>query len=308
MAPIGNPKTRSFSYKNSTFLSDSTSASEQNVSLLPSLEVIRECCEVRGLFEKREVTADGTRKHVNVQCDEVLPEVMDTSPPPTLNGTTQTDFAPCELQQTHRPIDIDVRSKPGVDATTQVNKCDLIDFETAVFPEAELLVARELEIAAVSVFYEDEIAASLREQAMYERKRLEKINWIKRMELEEGIKRKQAQRELELAERAAPGPTYRILHARALAREYMSGLQDDALDQLLAAGYFKSIKNQLADRIQAGIRDQHQRRTNANACIDSMIYDTIVNRTGAPQPTNPANEDQNVTSKRKEKNTNYNIA
>lgn len=267
----------------------------------PSLAVRRKFCEARNrLLEKqrlqREAKAQGTRKHVNVQCERVSPAVMDTWPL-TSEGTTQTDLTPSDLQQRQRSFDLIVRCKTGVDASTQVNVRDLIDFETEAFPVTEMLVSRVLEMAAVCVLYEDDAAALRREQAVYEKRRRAEIVELNRLEHEEVINRKQGMRALERAERAAPGPTYQVLHGRALAHQYMSGLRDDALGQLLAAGYLRGDEYELAGWLRGRIRGQPRRRANADAFLNSLICNVIVKHTDAPQPTSPENDDQDVMSK-----------
>lgn len=215
---------------------------------------------------------DTGRIHVSVQC------ARGPSEPQTLSrgvqAAAQTDLSPGYFS---KPLEVVVKCKTGLDADTQVTYGDLLDFETEVAPLAKALADVVLEQAVSAVTYEDDAAALRREQAVYvAKRRAERIELDRLNRLEAG-RRRCGLRALALAERAAPGPTFRAIHARALADHYMAGLRAEALGQLQATGYL-TADDQLAGWMQDRFRGYSVSRGRNDVRLDEIVHDVIVNR------------------------------
>jgi len=232
-------------------------------------------------LKRRWVASDGRRTHVEVQCERVAPPEPDASSQAVQHDAAQTDLEPGYLRQLLRQPGGDraatIKCKTGVDAATQVCHRDLVDFETEAGQVAGLLVADVLEQAAVRVMYEDDAAALRREQAAYVAKRRAERVEMRRLEHAEALRRRRGLRALADAERAAPGPTFRAVHGRALADHYAASLCAAAVRQLESADYLQG-GNQLAAWVRDRLRGHCQRQAYADVRLDAIVGDVIVNR------------------------------
>lgn len=229
-------------------------------------------------LKQRWVSSDGRRTHVEVQCEKVAPPEMDVRSQAVQHSTAQTDLEPGYLRRLLQPDQaVTIKCKTGVDAATQVCHRDLVDFETEAGQVAGLLVADVLEQAAVRVMYEDDAAALRREQAVYVAKRRAERVEMHRLEHAEALRRRRGLRALAEAERAAPGPTFRAIHGRALADHYAASLCAAAVRQLESADYLQG-GNQLAAWVRDRLRGHCQRQADADVRLDAIIGDVIANR------------------------------
>jgi len=215
---------------------------------------------------------DTGRIHASVQCARGPSETHTRSQ--GAQAAAQTDLSPGYFT---KPPEVIVKCKTGLDAYTQVTYGDLMDFETEVAPLAEVLAEAVLQEAAVTVMYEDDAAVFRRVQAAYAAKRQAECVEQDRLNRVEAGRRRCGLRALAAAERAAPGPTFRAIYARALADHYMAGLRAEALGQLRAAGYL-TADDKLATWMENRFRNQSLRRGHTDVRLDEIIGDLIVNR------------------------------
>lgn len=226
---------------------------------------------------------DDRRTDVYVQCDDGTVAAAEREPVSRAvqHGVAQTDLEPATLRQLLFGDDERTTAvcKTGVDAATQVRYRDLVDFETEAAHVAEPLVDGILHRVAARVMYEDDAAALRRDQAVYvARRRAERVHAV-RIEHAEADRRRRALRALADAERAAPGPTYRAVHGRAVAGRCAVLACAAATGQLRSAGYLVAA----SDRLTAWLRDRLRGR-DSRVRVDTLVGDAIVNRGRRPQP------------------------
>jgi len=215
---------------------------------------------------------DTGRIHAGVQCARG-PSITHTRAQ-GVQSSAQTDLSPGYFT---KPPEVIVKCKTGLDACTQVTYGDLMDFETELAPLAYVLVDFVLQEAVGNVQYEDDAAALRREQTVYVAKRRAECVEQDRLNRVEAGRRRCGLRALAMAERAAPGPTFRAIYARAMAEHYMAGLQADALGQLQSAGYL-TTDDQLVAWMQDRFRVHGLNRGHTDVRLDDIIGDLIVNR------------------------------
>lgn len=214
---------------------------------------------------------DTGRIHASVQCARGPSETHTRTQ--GMQASAQTDLSPGYFT---KPPEVIVKCKTGLDAYTQVTYGDLMDFETELAPLAKALVDVVLQEATGTVQYEDDAAALRREQTVYVAKRRAECVELDRLNRVEAGRRRCGLRALAMAERAAPGPTFRAIYALAMAEHYMAGLQADAVGQLQAAGYLTAD-----DQLVAWMQDRfrHSLSIGQNDIrLDEIIGDLIVNR------------------------------
>ncbi|KAL4127346.1 hypothetical protein QTP88_011521 [Uroleucon formosanum] len=223
---------------------------------------------------------DTGRIHASVQCARGPSETHTRSQ--GAQAAAQTDLSPGALADLSpgyftKPPEVIVKCKTGLNAYTQVTYGDLLDFETEVAPLAKALAEAVLQEATSTVMYEDDAAVFRSVQAAYAAKRRVECVELDRLNRLEAGRRRCGLRALAVAERAAPGPTFRAIYARAMADHHMAGLRAEALGQLQAAGYL-TADDKLATWMQDRFRNQYLRRGRTDVCLDEIIGDVIVNR------------------------------
>ncbi|VVC43942.1 Radial spoke 3 [Cinara cedri] len=238
----------------------------------PSLAVRRKLLEAkRRLQLKIQLGAgDSGRASVYVQCEPQGPA----------EPRTRTQAMQCQISPRYVPQDIGievVKTSTGVDASTQVCDADLTDFKREWYAPAKNLVSAVLNQATVCVVYEDDAVWFRREQDVYRRRRLAELVELDRLDCIEAARLSRAQKELETVERAAPGPSYRAMYARALAEHTVAGVADRAMRQLEMADYTQTDR-QMIDWLSARVYDHCKHRAKREAHLDDLIRDAIVNR------------------------------
>lgn len=245
----------------------------------PPPKSLAKVCEARRRFRygRQWAATDDRRTDVYVQCDDGTVAAVEREPVSRAaqHGAAQTDLEPAMLRQLlfgagERTTAV---CKTGVDAATQVRYRDLVDFETEAAHVAGPLVDGILHCVAARVMYEDDAAALRRDQAVYvARRRAERVHAVQ-LEHAEANRRRRALRTLADAERAAPGPTYRAVHGRAVASRCAALTCAAATSQLRSAGYLVAA----GDQLTAWLRDRPRGR-DSRVRVDTLVGDVIVNR------------------------------
>lgn len=219
---------------------------------------------------------DTGRIHVAVQCARGPSEPHNRSQAAQADAATRTDLTPGYYMKS--PLrEVAIKCKTGLDTSTQVTYGDLLDFEVEVAPLARELAKVYMQQAVGAVLYEDGAAALRRQQAVYVAKRRAEQVELDRLNREEAGRRRCGLRALAIAERAAPGPTFRVVHARAMAEHHMADMQADALDQLQAAGYL-TADNQLDAWMQRRFLGHRLRHGQTDVLLNEIIDDVVTNR------------------------------
>ena len=118
------------------------------------------------------------RRHMDIQTDAYLEELMDTVPEAEV--MTQTDAF-----MDRPPTPLFVPMKIGVDVETQIEAGELFDFNFEVEPILEVLVGKTLEQGLMEVMQEEELAAMRAHQEHFEQLRNAELVATQRMEAAE---------------------------------------------------------------------------------------------------------------------------
>ncbi|GMH46067.1 hypothetical protein BSKO_14031 [Bryopsis sp. KO-2023] len=173
------------------------------------------------------------RRHLDIQTDAYLEELVDTVPEAEIS--TQTDpFID------RPPTPLFIPQKSGVDATTQIEQGDLFDFEYEVEPILEVLVGKVLEQGLMEVMEEEELAAMRAHQEHMEQIRNAELVATQRMEAAE--KRKLDEKERRMAQERDRVDRENVVREKVAAstfsRGYLNGLIGSVFDKLERDGFF----------------------------------------------------------------------
>lgn len=220
------------------------------------------------------------RRHADAQSNDPSASWETTIMRTAATATAaQTDLTPGNLRPPEVSSVAVVKYKTGLDASTQVGAGELSDFDEEAQPVCEALVAGTLEMAAVHVLYEDDMAALRRIQDGYLDMRRARRVELDRLEHAEDARRRKAIDALAEAERAAPDGAYRAIHGRALAARHMAGLLADAVGQLASANYLHIADNEFTAWLFDRLRGQFRGRVNANdRLMRNLVGGVIANR------------------------------
>merc|ERR1719482_2579949 len=158
------------------------------------------------------------RKHIDIQTDSYLEELTERTV--EFEAETQTDFL---LDRPPSPLFMP--AKVGVDVDTQVLDGELFDFDREVEP---VLEEEELE----SIMKHQEEFEQLRNAELLEVQRMEAAEKRRADEMERRMQQMRAKQEQEQM-------LMRKVLSRSLARSYLGGLKEKAMQQLLDAGTFQ---------------------------------------------------------------------
>jgi hypothetical protein len=181
------------------------------------------------------------RKHMDIQTDSYLEELTERTV--EFEAETQTDFL---LDRPPSPLFMP--AKVGVDIETQIEEGELFDFDREVEPVLEVLVGKTLEQSMMEVLEEEECESIRRHQEEFEQLRNAELLEVQRMEaaekrradeLERRMQQQRAQKEQDLS-------IMRKVISRNIAFDYLGGLKEKAMKQLLDAGVFQ-------DQIQVAV-------------------------------------------------------
>merc|ERR1719352_1247177 len=171
------------------------------------------------------------RKHMDIQTDSYLEELTERTV--EFEAETQTDFL---LDRPPSPLFMP--AKVGVDIETQIEEGELFDFDREVEPVLEVLVGKTLEQSMMEVLEEEELESIRRHQEEFEQLRNAELLEVQRMEAAEKRRADEVGRRLQQmrSQKEQDAEVMRKVLSRAMARQYLGGLKEKALQQLLDAG------------------------------------------------------------------------
>jgi len=134
-----------------------------------------------------------------------------------------------------------VPKKSGSDAETQIDDCDLFDFDTEVAPIMEVLLERTLENALLELREEAELNGLKAHKDRYHRLRQAELVEVHRLEAAE--KRKQEEKSRRIQQERAQVEVARRAMSKAvsikISRELFSGVCVSVVESLRAKGFFR---------------------------------------------------------------------
>jgi len=181
------------------------------------------------------------RKHMDIQTDSYLEELTERTV--EFEAETQTDFL---LDRPPSPLFMP--AKVGVDIETQIEEGELFDFDREVEPVLEVLVGKTLEQSMMEVLEEEELASISRHQEEFEQLRNAELLEVQRMEAAEKRRADELERRMQQqrAQKEQDMSIMRKVISRNIAFDYLGGLKERAMKQLLDAGVFQ-------DQIQVAV-------------------------------------------------------
>lgn len=168
-------------------------------------------------------------KAIKIQTDKLARSRKDETKDKDREAETQT----CVEFKSPIPVRF-VPKRSGTDAQTQIEDCDLFDFDTEVQPTVEVLVERSIASAVVELKEERELARIRERQESYHKIRRAELVEVQRLEAsekrkqEEKIRRMDQERvKIEVAKRAMSKAV-----SIKISRELFSGICQDAVNSL----------------------------------------------------------------------------
>lgn len=216
------------------------------------------------------------RRHMDIQTDVYLEELVDTAP--EADCTTQTDEF---LARPPTPAFVPLKS--GTDSATQIEQGDLFDFDLEVEPILEVLVGKVLEQGLMEVLQEEELAAMRRHQAHFEAVRTaelvaaQHLEAAERRKMEERDRRLKQERERKERERAVRAK----VAASAFSRGYLNGIVSSVFQKLQKTGFFfdpgeKEVEDIFMPWLQQASLEHLERILEANAVVQQIVADATV--------------------------------
>jgi hypothetical protein len=211
------------------------------------------------------------RVHMDLQTDDFLEELTDK--PVCSDNATQTQAI---LDRPQSPLFI--RTKTGVDISTQIEDGDLFDFDYEVQPILEILCGKTLHVAMLEVMQEEELEAIALQQREFESVRNVELVEVQRLEAEE--KRKLQEKEKRVDQERKRLQDKKALEskiaARCFAQQYLSSLHTDVFDTLESQGVFydptkKEIEDQFMYGLMAGITLGAEKFSAAKSLTDELL-------------------------------------
>lgn len=213
------------------------------------------------------------RKHIDVQTDDYLEELTDR--PPEKDQTTQT-----YIMKDRPPSPLFMPAKAGVDATTQIEKGDLFDFNVEVDPILEVLVGKTLEQGMDEILEEEELANIRAHKNRFEQQRNVQLAEVQRLEAEARRREEEkarrlkqeadrVQQEEEIMEKVA---------ARGFAKNFLGDLHQSVFDKLIETGHFydpvaQEVEQQFMPWLHERVEERIDKRELAQQLADKLIMD-----------------------------------
>jgi len=174
------------------------------------------------------------RKHMDMQTDSYLEELTERTV--EFEAETQTDFL---LDRPPSPLFMP--AKVGVDIETQIEEGELFDFDREVEPVLEVLVGKTLEQSMMEVLEEEELESIRRHQEEFEQLRNAELLEVQRMEAAEKRRADELERRMQQqrAQKQQDMSVMRKAISRNIAFDYLGGLKEKAMKQLVDAGVFQ---------------------------------------------------------------------
>merc|ERR1719428_2512709 len=184
------------------------------------------------------------RKHMDIQTDSYLEEPTERTV--EFEAETQTDFL---LDRPPSPLFMP--AKVGVDIETQIEEGELFDFDREVEPVLEVLVGKTLEQSMMEVLEEEELDSIRRHQEEFEQLRNAELLEVQRMEAAEKRRADELERRMQQqrAQKEQDMSVMRKVISRNIAFDYLGGLKERAMKQLLDAGVFQDQTQVAVDGI-----------------------------------------------------------
>jgi radial spoke head protein 3 len=213
------------------------------------------------------------RVHSSIQTENYLEELTDKP--------TETDAETQTQPFMDRPVSpLFVRSKTGVDVTTQIEIGDLFDFDLEVDPILEVLCGKTIQNSMLELMQEEELEAIRREQEEFENIRNIELTEVKRLEAE--ARRKLAEKNRRMEQEKA-----RLKHrleleekiaARAFSSQYLSNIHTGVMEELCAEGYFydpirKEIEEQLMVELVNGLKERNDAYSAAQGLLEDLLME-----------------------------------
>jgi hypothetical protein len=221
------------------------------------------------------------RKHMDIQTDSYLEELTERTV--EFEAETQTDFL---LDRPPSPLFMP--AKVGVDIETQIEEGELFDFDREVEPVLEVLVGKTLEQSMMEVLEEEELDSIRRHQEEFEQLRNAELLEVQRMEAAEKRRADELERRMQQqrAQKEQDMSVMRKVMGRNMAFDYLGGLKERAMKQLLDAGVFQDTIQVAVDGIflpnlmSAVTAELHASRRNQTLVKDfsKMAVDTRMNK------------------------------
>jgi radial spoke head protein 3 len=211
------------------------------------------------------------RVHSSIQTENYLEELTDKP--------TETDAETQTQPFMDRPVSpLFVRSKTGIDVTTQIEIGDLFDFDLEVDPLLEVLCGKTIQNSMLELMQEEELEAIRLEQEEFENIRNIELTEVQRLEAEARRKvaektrrmeqeKKRLRERLELEEKIA---------ARAFSSQYLSNIHSGVMEELCAEGFFydpirKEIEEELMVELMCGLRERNDAYSAAQGLLDDLL-------------------------------------
>lgn len=219
------------------------------------------------------------RKHMDIQTDSYLEELTERTV--EFEAETQTDFL---LDRPPSPLFMP--AKVGVDIETQIEEGELFDFDREVEPVLEVLVGKTLEQSMMEVLEEEELDSIRRHQEEFEQLRNAELLEVQRMEAAEKRRADELERRMQQqrAQKEQDMSVMRKVISRNIAFDYLGGLKEKAMKQLLDAGVFQdtiqlavdgiflpSLMSAVTAELQANRRNQALVQEFSKATVDTRL-------------------------------------
>lgn len=172
------------------------------------------------------------RAHMLVQTDEFLEDLADQIF--EADTATQTDgVEAAEAPPIFMPKPV------GEDAATSIEEGELFDFELAVQPTLEVVVGKALDQAMMEVLEEEELERLQEQRERFQQERNQILAETQRLEAQSQRHHAEKERRLQ-QERERLGREKELARknaARTAARNFMQGLQEQVVSQLVQQGH-----------------------------------------------------------------------
>ena len=175
-------------------------------------------------------------KAIKIQTDNLIRSRKEETKAKEREAETQT----CAEFKSPIPVRF-VPKHSGNDAQTQIEDCDLFDFDTEVQPMVEVLVERSLTAAVLELKEERELARIRERQESFHKVRRAELVEVQRLEASEKRKQEEKIRRMD-QERAKIEVAKRVMSKAVsikISRELFSGICQDAVNSLRDKDFFR---------------------------------------------------------------------
>ncbi|KAK3562277.1 hypothetical protein QTP86_033344 [Hemibagrus guttatus] len=229
-------------------------------------------------FQTRSSDALEERKHVDVQTELYLEELMDHIEDASVE--CQTDAF---LDKPATPLFIPAKS--GKDAATQIEDGELFHFDLEVEPVLQVLIGKTMEQALLEVLEEEELAGLRAQQRAFQELRNAELVEVQRLEeqerrhREEKARRIKQQRLILKKERE----TAEKIAARTFTQHYLADLLPSVYSKLRDHGYFydpvqRDIETGFLPWLMAEVNNTLEKQEVARTVLDMLIQDVTNHR------------------------------